>query len=117
MLVHITTDNHIQGRERLVREVEASVEESLARFAPQLTRVEVHLSDENGKKTGEADKTCKLEARLAGLAAVGVTGSGGNVDQAVATALEKLHHLLDHKLGRLADRKGRPSYGGDGEPE
>ena len=94
MLVHITTDNHIQGRERLVSEVEASVEESLARFAPQITRVEVHLSDENGKKNGGDDKRCKLEARLAGLAAVGVTGSGSNLDQAVESALEKLHNLL-----------------------
>ena len=39
-------------------------------------RVEVHLSDENGKKQGEADKRCKLEARLSGLAPVGVTGAG-----------------------------------------
>ena len=115
MMVHITTDNHIQGRERLVREVEASVEESLARFAPQITRVEVHLSDENGKKPGENDKRCKLEARLAGLAALGVTGAGSNLDQAVESALEKLHNLLDHKLGRLSDKKGRPSHAGDGE--
>jgi len=113
MLVHITTDNHIQGRERLVKEVEASVEDSLGRYVPQLTRVEVHLSDENGKKPGDADKRCKLEARLSGLAPLGVTGAGSNLDQAVADALEKLHHLLDHKLGRLTDKKGRASYGGE----
>src|SRR5262245_43972166 len=117
MLVHITTDNHVQGRERLVREVEASVEESLGRFAPQITRVEVHLSDENGKKPGDNDKRCKLEARLAGLAALGVTGAGSNLDQAVGSALEKLHHLLDHKLGRLSEKKIRPSTGGEDEGE
>ena len=115
MLVHINTDNHIQGRERLVQEVEASVEESLGRFAPQLTRVEVHLSDENGQKETADDKRCKLEARLAGLQPVGVTGVGSNLDQAVASALEKLHSLLDRKLGRLAEKKGRPSFAGDGE--
>ncbi len=113
MLVQITTDNHIQGRERLVQEVTASIEDSLSRFAPQITRVAMHLSDENGKKTGDNDKTCKLEARLAGLAPVGVSAAGGNIDQAVSAALEKLHSLLDHKLGRLADKKGRPGYGGD----
>jgi hypothetical protein len=116
MLVQITTDNHIQGRERLVAEVTASVEDSLSRFAAQITRVQVHLSDENGKKTGDNDKACKLEARLAGLAPVGVSASGGSVEQAVSAALEKLHSLLDHKLGRLADKKGRPSYG-DSEGE
>jgi len=106
MLVHITTDNHIQGRERLVKEVEASVEDSLGRYAPQLMRVEVHLTDENGKKPVGDDKRCKLEARLSGLAPVGVTGAGDNLDQAVAAALEKLNHLLEHKLGRLSDKKG-----------
>ena len=115
MLVHITTDNHIQGRERLVREVEASVEDSLSRFGQQIMRVEVHLSDENGKKQTGDDKRCKLEARLSGLAPVGVTGAGDNLDQAVAAALEKLNNLLDHRLGRLADKKGRPSFSDDGE--
>jgi hypothetical protein len=113
MLVQITTDNHIQGHERLVAEVTATVEDSLSRFSPQVTRVQVHLADENGNKSGDNDKSCKLEARLAGLAPVGVSASGGTVDQAVSAALEKLHSLLDHKLGRLADKKGRPSYGGD----
>jgi hypothetical protein len=113
MLVHITTDNHIQGRERLVQEVEAEVESGLAKFAQQITRVEVHLSDANGQKPGDDDKHCKLEARLAGWQPVAVTGTGGNVEQSVADAVEKLQHLLDHKLGRLADKKGRPSFSGD----
>ena len=111
MLVQVTTDNHIQGRERLVAEVTASVEDSLRRFAPQIMRLQVHLTDENGKKSGDNDKACKLEARLSGLPPVGVSASGGSVDQAVAAALDKLHSLLDHKLGRLADKKGRPSFG------
>lgn len=115
MLVHVTTDNHIQGRESLVNEVESAVESALDRFAQQLTRVEVHLSDENGKKPGDDDKKCKLEARLAGLPPVGVTGEGSNLDQAISSALEKLQNLLEHKLGRLADKKGRPSFSGDGE--
>ena len=83
-----------------------SVEDSLGRYAPQITRIEVHLTDENGKKPGGDDKRCKLEARLSGLAPVGVTGAGDNLNQAVAAALEKLNHLLEHKLGRLSDKKG-----------
>ena len=118
MLIHVTTDNHIQGREPLLREVEASLQGSLARFAPQITRVEVHLSDENGKKAGENDKKCTLEARLAGLQSVAVSGNGVNLDRAISTAVDKLAHMLDHKLGKLGDRKGRTSYAGntDGQP-
>ena len=49
MLVRVTTDNHIHGREALAREVEQSVESKLRRFVPQLTRVEVHLASGRGR--------------------------------------------------------------------
>jgi len=115
MMVHITTDNHIQGRESLVREVEATVKDSLGRFDPQIMRVEVHLSDENGQKQSDNDKKCKLEARLAGLQPVAVSDTGANLDQAVSGAVEKLIALLDHKLGRLSERKGRAPFSGTPE--
>src|SRR3954447_14934518 len=116
MLVRVTTDNHIHGRETLAREVEESVESKLRRFVPQLTRVAVHLADENGIKHSDNDKTCTLEARLAGLQPLAATASGAQIDQAINGALDKLIALLEHKLGRLSDRKGRPSYG-DEPPE
>lgn len=115
MMIHITTDNHIQGRESLVKEVEATLTNSLSRFDPQIMRVEVHLSDENGQKQGDNDKKCKLEARLAGLQPVAVSGTGGNLEQAVSAAVEKLISLLDHKLGRLSERKGRAPFSGTPE--
>jgi ribosome-associated translation inhibitor RaiA len=115
MLVHLTTDNHIQGREQLVLEVESAVEAALDRFAPQIMRLEVHLSDENGHKSGEDDKQCTLEARLAGLPPVAVTATGANLEQALDGALDKLVSLLEHKLGRLNERKGRTSFGGEAE--
>ena len=111
MLVRLTTDNHIRGRETLTRDVETNVESKLRRFTPQLTRVEVHLADENSHKGGDSDKTCTLEARLAGLQPVAATASGDNLDHALDGALDKLVALLDHKLGRLGERKGRPAFG------
>jgi ribosome-associated translation inhibitor RaiA len=111
MLVQVTTDNHIRGREKLTEEVESSVVAALSRFAAQITRVEVHLADENGQKRGDNDKTCKLEARLAGLPPVAASDHGNNLDQALAGALDKLLAVLDHKLGRLNERKGRLSMG------
>ena len=111
MFVQVVTDNHITGREQLVERVEASVTDALRRFAPQITSVQVHLADENSHKRGDNDKTCILEARLSGLQPVAARENAGNLDQAVAGAIDKLIALLDHKLGRLHDRKGRPSYG------
>jgi ribosome-associated translation inhibitor RaiA len=111
MLVRLTTDNHIRGRETLVQEVESNVESKLRRFTPQLTRVEVHLADENSSKGGDSDKTCTLEARLAGLQPVAATASGDNLSHALDGALDKLIALLEHKLGRLGERKGRAAFG------
>jgi ribosome-associated translation inhibitor RaiA len=111
MLVRVTTDNHIQGDQELQGEVESSVESALRRFGPQVTRVEVHLADENSHKGGESDKTCTLEARLAGLQPVAATSNGENLDQALNGALDKLVALLERKLGRLGERKGRPGFG------
>ncbi len=114
MLVHVRTDNHIGGGEKLAEWVKTTVEESLRRFGPQqVQRVEVHLSDENSHKNSSADKKCTLEARLAGLQPVAVSDLGAEVDQALDGALDKLGALLDHKLGRLSDRKGQVSMGGD----
>jgi ribosome-associated translation inhibitor RaiA len=113
MLVHITTDNHIHGGENLTRDVESTVTDALSRFQPQLQRVEVHLIDENSHKSGDNDKRCTIEARLAGLQPIAASGNGANIDQAVEGALEKLIHQLDHKLGRLSDRKGRAPMGGE----
>src|SRR5262245_6450292 len=111
MMVRVTTDNHIRGREKLVHEIESSVQARLGRFTPQITRVEVHLVDENGHKRSDNDKTCTLEARLAGLQPVAATGNGNHLDQAVDDALEKLVALLDHKLGRLHEKKTRSAMG------
>jgi ribosome-associated translation inhibitor RaiA len=83
----------------------------LKRFASQITRVEVHLADENSHKTGTIDKKCTLEARVSGLQAVAATASGGTVEQAIDAALDKLVAQLDHKLGRLGQRKGRAPMG------
>jgi ribosome-associated translation inhibitor RaiA len=117
MFVQVVTDNHITGRETLVERIEASVVDALRRFAPQITSVQVHLADENSHKKGDNDKTCILEARLSGLQPVAARQNAGDVDQAVDGALDKLVALLDHKLGRLHDRKGRGSMSGDGQAE
>ena len=111
MQVHVTTDNHIRSSEELVRHIEASISDGLKRFAAQITRVEVHLADENSHKSGTIDKKCTLEARVAGLQAIAASASGGNVEQAVDAALDKLVAQLDHKLGRLSQRKGRTPMG------
>ena len=111
MLVQVNTDRHIVGHARLVTEIQETIGAALARFAPQVTRIEVHLTDENADKTVGDDKRCVLEARLGGMKPVAVTHDAPSVVEAVDGALDRLTSLLDSELGKLREKKGRPSYG------
>lgn len=113
MHVQVNTDNNVEGRDELIREVQATVENTLGRFADQLTRVEVHLNDENSHKGGDGDKRCLMEARPAGLQPIAVSHNGATLDQAVAGAVKKLRATLDSTFGRLGDKRGNTPYGGD----
>lgn len=105
MQIQINTDSNIEGNDRLVQQVEAVVRHALNRFGAQVTRVEVHLSDENSdKKFGTEDKRCLLEARLAGLRPISVTDHAATLEQAVDGAVEKLTRSLESTLGRLGNR-------------
>jgi ribosome-associated translation inhibitor RaiA len=104
MKIQINTDNHIEGSEELAEQAEATVESTLGHLAEHITRVEVHLSDENSDKGGAHDKRCMMEARLEGHQPIAVTDDSETIDQAIDGAAEKLKHLLDHTLGRLENR-------------
>lgn len=112
MRVQLKTDRHIEAHDELAHQVEAVVENVLGRFADQITRVEVHLSDENSQKGGGDDKRCLPEARLAGLRPMAVSHQAATLPQAIDGAAEKLARALESTLGRLGS-KGRSSYGGN----
>jgi ribosome-associated translation inhibitor RaiA len=114
MLVRVNTDNNIVGSDRLSQDVENIVTDVLGRFSERLTRVEVHLVDENSRaKGGDNDKRCTMEARAAGLQPIAVTEQAATLMQAVSGAAEKLEKTLDRTIERLGDRKGRKPTGGD----
>ena len=114
MQIQVNTDNHTEGRAELIRHVEDVVENSLGRFGARITRVEVHLSDENSRsKSGGNDKRCVMEARLAGLQPITVSADGSSSDQALDGAARKLEKTLKRTLERLDDPKGRTSFAGD----
>ncbi len=109
MKIQINTDVNIDGTEALAADVTATVEQALERFAEHITRVEVHLSDENGAKSGQRDQRCMLEARLEGRQPVAVTDHAATMEQAVHGAAHKLAHLLDSTLGRVHDHREKTS--------
>ena len=113
MQVQLNTDRQITVNDQLAQQVERVLQGALSRFADQVTRVEVHLSDENSEKGGDNDKRCLLEARLAGLRPVAVSHQAGTLQQAIDGAAQKLERSIESTLGRLGNKKGRSSYGGD----
>lgn len=114
MQIQVNTDNHIAGGMELNRQVEAVVEGSLGRFGDQVTRVEVHLTDESSAaKSRDDDKRCVMEVRLAGLQPIAVSHQGPTLDQALEGAADKLQRTLVRTLGRMDDRRGRSSFGGE----
>lgn len=104
MKIQINTDQNIAGDERWADGAEASVATALARFADQITRIELHVSDLNAGKFGTDDKRCLLEARLAGRQPVAVDHQAATVEEAIDGAADKLVRMLDSTLGRLAQR-------------
>jgi ribosome-associated translation inhibitor RaiA len=104
MKIQINSDNHITGREALVAQAEATVNAALGHLSGHITRVEVHLSDENGEKTGGQDKRCLMEARLEGHQPIAVTDESDSLGEAIAGAAAKLKNTLNHTLNRLNDR-------------
>lgn len=106
MQVQVSTDSHIQGGVDLSRAVESTVQSALGRFEPRLTRVEVHLSDENADKFHEHDKRCLMEARPAGMQPLTATHFARSVDEAVSGAAGKLARVLDSTFGRIDETKG-----------
>jgi len=100
MQIQINTDANIEGREKLAAHVHGVVEHALGRFRERITRVEVHLSDENGEKSGADDKRCVMEARLEGRQPIAVTHRAATLHEAVKDAAEKLERSIDSTLER-----------------
>ena len=101
MQILFNTDHNVSGSKDLIASATSLISEELSRFSDQITRVEVHLSDENGHKEGLNDKRCMLEARLAGLKPIAVTDQADTLEQAVSGAIDKLITSLDKITGRL----------------
>jgi len=113
MQIQVSTDNNINGSAELIENVEADLTKMLGRFGRQITRVEVHLRDVNGPKAVGDDKSCLLEARLAGRQPMVVSHEATSLRQAIDGATDKLERALEKLLGKLSDRKGRAPFGGE----
>jgi len=100
MIIQVKTDNHIKGSVGLQSHVESVLDDILGRFGDRITRVEVHMRDENAHKPGDGDKVCHMDARVSGLQPINVQHQGNTLDQAIDGAAEKLARAIDSAVGR-----------------
>lgn len=105
MQININTDKTIERHQGLDDHVQSVVEAAVGRFGEQITRVEVHLSDENSQKSADGGNRCLLEARITGYQPIAVSEHSANLHQAISGAAEKLKRAVDSALGRLHDKQ------------
>lgn len=100
MQVLTNTDRNIPGSEALSAQVETSVTAALGHLSERVTRVEVHLSDENSHKGGADDKRCLMEARLEGRPPTAVSHRAPSVQLAIDGAAAKLARVIESTIER-----------------
>lgn len=115
MQIQVHSDNHIEGSARLVEWVSASVADKLDRFDEEVTRVVVHLNDENGDKAGAQDKRCQIEARPKGQQPISVSHKADSLELAVDGAVGKLNNALSHHFGKLRSKRASAPTPAEGE--
>ncbi len=98
MLIQINTDKNIEGTKEMIAHFSGVLQEQLGRFDEEVTRLEVHLSDENADKDKGDDKRCALEARLNGADPLFVDTVSDSLHKSVKSASEKMFLLLDKML-------------------
>lgn len=100
MDILINTDKTLKSEKRLHDFFSSQIAEELDRFASHISRIEVHLKDENGKKEGHNDITCVLEARMEGKQPIAVTSQAGSIEAAVSASISKIKASLTTIIGR-----------------
>ena len=101
MTIQLNADHNLTISKEYSQKLTGILSEELDRYSENLTRLEVHLSDENSHKDSKNDKRCLLEARLKGRQPVAVSDTGDTYDFAVDGAVDKLKAMLDTILGRI----------------
>ena len=73
-------------------------------LANHITRIEVHLSDQNADKGGSDDIQCKIEARVEGMQPVTVVSKSESKEKALAEAIDKTKAALSTRIGKRKNK-------------
>lgn len=101
MQIQVNTDNVISGDERVIEVSEMAVTADLGHFEDRLTRVEVHLKDQNADKHGPDHIRCTMEARPRGMGPIAAHHDAPDIPAALKGAARKLRARLGSEFARL----------------
>jgi hypothetical protein len=104
MLIEVRTDGNIKGSKQSYAQVKAEVHAALDRYGDRIRRVDVHLSDAIGDKTGHDDKCCMIEARRDGREPIVVTHRESTLEQAIQGAIHNLKKSVESAFGKETTR-------------
>lgn len=103
MKIQFNSDKNVSIGEDQIDYFTPLITEKIGRFSEQISRLEIHLSDENASKDALNDKRCMIEARLEGMQPIAVTEQANTPEQAIFGAIDKLKASLKTITGRLND--------------
>jgi ribosome-associated translation inhibitor RaiA len=101
MKILINTDRTIKGDENHQAYFTELIATELDRFESYISKIEVHLSDQNGNKEGRDDIHCLIEARIEGKQPIAVSKQANSTKLAISGAIEKLKAALETIVGRM----------------
>lgn len=104
MQVQINTDHNVKDNFEYISEnnkYEDLVRDTFGHYSKHITRVEVHFSDVNSKKTGFNDKRCLIEVRVVGIKPMSAVHHANKLHLALDGAVEKLKNSLERTFGKL----------------
>jgi len=104
MIVQLNTDNNIHGAAQLESHVTDKINASLKHYENYITRVEVHLTDQNSHKSGKDDIQCKIEARISGLQPIIVMSKNDSKEKALDEAADKMKAALSTVIGKMQNK-------------
>lgn len=95
MQVLINSGNQVDLHEGSIQKWQEEISSALERFGNWITRVEVHLTDENSQtKGGGDDIRCLMEARPASHQPVSIEVRAASPGQAIAEGIDTLKRRL-----------------------
>ncbi len=104
MKIQFNTDKNFENTEMLETFVSEKIRSGLKHFVNKITRVEVHLSDQNAEKGGIDDIQCKIEARIEGIQPVMVVSKSSSKEKALDDAVDKMKASLSTIIGKMRNK-------------